>query len=404
MGKLIPRESYMAWLDSFRDRPMIKVLTGMRRVGKSTCLRMFAEHLRKSGVLKRQIVSLNFEEIENDELLDSRKLYGYLKSRMIHGKTIYIFLDEIQRVDRFEEVLDSLHVKKGVDLYVTGSNARMFSSEIATVLTGRYVELNVLPFSFAEIRDELPGSNDARKFMDYLTYGALPESFAFSAGSSEQRQYVESVYNTILSKDVLKRNATGSRIVVDAILRYMIDNVGNLTSAKRISDRLSAGGTKVCANTVQSYLEILCDCYFLYKADRFDVVGGENLKLINKYYLTDFAFKYHILGNPTVEVQQLLENAVYIELLRRRYKVATGRVRDKEVDFVIQDGKGDIRYVQVAVTVATPEKLTQELAAFRAIRDNHPKYILTMDSLFVADHGGVKTRNVLEFLCGGGEL
>jgi len=404
MEKLISRESCMAWLDSFRDRPMIKVLTGMRRVGKSTCLRMFAERLRKAGVPKRQIVSLNFEEIENDELLDSRKLYGYLKSRMISGKTVYVFLDEIQRVDRFEEVLDSLHVKKGVDLYVTGSNARMFSSEIATVLTGRYVELNVLPFSFSEIHDVLHGADDARRFMNYITYGALPESFAFPAGSSEQRQYVESVYNTILSKDVLKRNGVGGRIVVDAILRYMIDNVGNLTSAKRIADRLSAGGMKVCANTVQSYLGILCDCYFLYKADRFDVVGGENLKLINKYYLTDFAFKYHILGNPVVEVRQLLENAVYIELLRRRYKVATGRVRDKEVDFVVQDGMGGIRYIQVAVTVATPEKLAQELAVFKAIRDNHPKCILTMDSLFAEDHGGVKTRNVLEFLRGGCEL
>lgn len=400
MEKLIPREDYMAWLECFRDKPLIKVLTGMRRVGKSTCLRLFAERLRKKGVLKRQIVTLNFEEIENDELLDSRKLHVFLKSKLIRGKTVYFFLDEIQKVERFEEVLDSLHVKKGIDLYVTGSNARMFSSEIATVLTGRYVELNVLPFSFAEVRGFLPGAEDARRLSSYLTYGALPEAFDFPAGSAQQRQYVESAYSTILSKDVLKRNAAGGRILVDAILRYMIDNIGNLTSAKRIADRLSANGTKVCANTVQSYLEILCDCYFLYKADRYDVVGGENLKLVNKYYLTDFAFKYHILGNPTVEIQQLLENAVYLELLRRRYKVATGRVRDKEVDFVIQDGQGRISYVQVAVTVATREKLEQEMSAFKSIRDNRPKHILTMDSLFVEDHGGVKTHSVLGFLCG----
>lgn len=400
MERLIPREDYMAWLESFRDKPLIKVLTGMRRVGKSTCLRLFAERLRRNGVLKRQIVTLNFEEIENDDLLDSRKLHAYLKSKLIPGKNVYFFLDEIQKVERFEEVLDSLHVKKGVDLYITGSNARMFSSEIATVLTGRYVELNILPFSFAEARERLAGADDARRLANYLTFGTLPESLGFPAGSSAQRQYVESVYNTILSKDVLKRNATGGRILVDAILRYMIDNIGNLTSAKRIADRLCANGTKVCSNTVQSYLEILCDCYFLYKADRYDIVGGENLKFINKYYLTDFAFKYHILGNPTVEIQQLLENAVYLELLRRHYKVATGRVRDKEVDFVVQDGDGNIRYVQVAVTVATPEKLTQELSAFRSIRDNHPKCILTMDPFFVENHGGVKTYGALDFLRG----
>ena len=400
MDRLIPRESYMEWLEAFRDKPLVKVLTGMRRVGKSTCLSMFAERLRKRGVAKRQIVAVNFEEIENDELLESRKLYAYLKSRLIAGKTVYFFLDEIQRVARFEEVLDSLYVKKGVDLYVTGSNARMFSSEIATILTGRYVELNVLPFSYSEVVALLPGADDAHKFAGYLTYGALPEAFAFPAGSYEQRQYVESVYNTVLAKDVLKRNAAGGRILVDAILRYMIDNIGNLTSAKRIADRLCANGTKVCANTVQSYLEILCDCYFLYKADRFDVVGGENLKLINKYYLTDFSFKYHMLGNPAIEVQQLLENAVFLEFVRRRYKVATGRVRDKEVDFVIQDGHGRIRYVQVAVTVSTAEKLSQELAALKAIHDNRPKYILTLDSLFVEDHEGIKTLGVLDFLTG----
>lgn len=399
MEKIL-RTDYMEWLESFRDKPLIKVLTGMRRVGKSTCLQMFADRLRDSGVSAKQIVALNFEELEYEDLRDSRKLYAFLKSKLIKEKTVYFFLDEIQRVERFEEVLDSLYVKSGVDLYVTGSNAKIFSSEIATLLTGRYVELNVLPFSFAEIRGRLDPASDASALMAYMTYGALPESFAFPPNSPSQRQYVESVYNTILSKDVLKRNASGGRIVVDAILRYMVDNIGNLTSPKRIADRLTANGTKVCANTVQSYLSILCDCFFLYKADRFDIVGGEHLKLINKYYLTDFVFKHHILGNPTIEIQQLLENTIFLELKRRRYKIATGKVKDKEVDFVIQDANGKIRYVQVAVTVASQEKLNQELAAFKAIKDNHPKYILTMDALFVPDHDGIKTVGVLDFLSG----
>lgn len=398
MEQLIERTIYLDWLESFRDKPLIKILTGMRRVGKSTCLQMFADSLLRHGITKKQIVVLNFEEMENDELLEPRRLYAFLKSRLITGKTVYFFLDEIQKVDRFEEVLDSLYVKKGVDIYVTGSNAKLFSSEIATVLTGRYVELNILPFSFAEIRSHVSGMTEARRLMSYLTYGGLPETYAFEAGSSAQRQYVESVYNTILNKDVLKRGATWSRAVVDAILRYMIDNIGNLTSAKRIADRLTANGTKVCANTVQSYLDILCDCYFLYKAERFDVVGGENLKLINKFYLTDFAFKRHILGNPVIEVQQLLENTVYLELLRRRYKVATGRVRNREVDFVVQDDSGERTYIQVAVTVATREKLDQEMAALMSIRDNHPKCILTLDEVFEANQRGVRIMNVVEWL------
>lgn len=404
MAGLIPRTAYMKWLEAFCDRPLIKVLTGMRRVGKSTCLKMFAEHLRLNGVGREQIVELNFEEIENDEFLDSRRLHAHLKSKLIKGRTVYFFLDEIQKVERFEEVLDSLYVKSGVDLYVTGSNARFLSSEIATVLTGRHVELNVLPLSFAEAQPVLTGRTDAQRFMDYLTYGSLPEAYSFPGGSPEQRQYVESVYNTILGKDVLRRNSAGSRNLVDAILRYMLDNIGNLTSAKRIADRLGANGVKTSPNTVQSYLETLCDCYVLYKPPRYDVVGGENLKLINKYYVTDFSFKYHILGNPAVEVQQLLENAVYLELVRRRYRVATGKVKDKEVDFVVQDLHGEIKYVQVATTIATEEKLAQELAAFRAIRDNHPKYVLTMDSIFTRDHGGIRTLNVLDFLLGAEEL
>ena len=396
--ELIIRKRYLEWLVSFRDKPLIKVLSGMRRSGKSTCLEMFAEYLRQTGVGLRQIVMLNFEELENEKLLECHALHEYLVKRLIKGKTVYIFLDEVQKVNGFEKVLDSLYVKNGVDLYVTGSSADLFSSEIATLLTGRYVELQVLPFSFSEAYNLLDGRDDAAKLMAYFTYGALPEAYSFKPGSAEQRQYVESVYNTILAKDILKRNKAGGRVIVDAILRYMIDNIGNLTSANRIADRLSAQGTKVCSNTVQSYLEIMTDACILHKADRFDVVGGEHLKLINKYYLNDFAFKYHILGNPTIEVQQLLENAVFLELKRRNYRVSTGKVKNKEVDFVVQGSDGTPEYIQVAVTVATPEKLAQEMAAFDAIADNHPRKIITMDPIFAVDHRGVKTINIIDFL------
>ena len=403
MENIIPRLDYLKWLGEHRGKNLIKVLTGMRRTGKSTILRLFAESLRKEGVGERQIVFVNFDEIENEQLRDSRTLYAYLKSHLVKGKTVFFFLDEIQKVERFEEVLDSLYVKPGVDIYVTGSTADLFSSEIATLLTGRYVEVNVLPFSFNEAklaRGDISAQTERRLFMDYLTYGALPESFAYSPGSAEQREYVESVFRTILEKDLLRRKTDGGRILVDAILRYMTGCIGSLTSAKRIADRLSASGTKVAPNTVSAYLELFTDSFMFYRADRFDVAGGEFLKLVNKYYLSDFGFKHYILNNPAIELQQLIENAVFLELKRRRCRVATGRVRDKEIDFVVQDTLGGIKYVQVAVTVASEDKLRQELSSLKMVKDNYPKYILTLDDIYVENHDGIRTLNIVDFFAG----
>ena len=404
MKKTIQRESYMAWLAQFRDKPLIKVLTGMRRVGKSTIMRMFAQGLRREGVPASRIVMVNFEELENAPLRTAEELHRFIVGKLARGGTTYVFLDEIQRVEHYEEVLDSLYVKKGVDLYVTGSTADLFSSEIATLLTGRYVEMNVLPFSFLEMTKAVGGkvgdAAEKRRFMDYIKYGSLPESFAFKTGSSEQREYVESVYRTILEKDVLKRNKEGGRLLVGQMLKYMASAISSLTSPKRMADRLKANGVKVSANTVSSYLDILEDCYFIYKADRFDVKGGEMLKLINKYYLTDFGFRYYTLSNPDIEIQQLLENAVFLELLRRRYKVATGKVDEREVDFVVKGNNDLLCYIQVAVTVAEKEKYSQEVASFKSIRDNYPKLILTLDDIFIENRNGIQTMNVIDFITG----
>ena len=408
MKKAIQRETYMTWLAQFRDKPLIKVLTGMRRVGKSTILKLFAQWLKREGVPASRIIMVNFEELENASLRTADALHRFIVGKLAKGKTTYVFLDEIQRVERYEEVLDSLYVKKGIDLYVTGSTADLFSSEIATLLTGRYVEMNVLPFSFMEMTRAVGGkvgdAMEKRRFMDYLTYGSLPESFAFKTGSPEQREYVESVYRTILEKDVLKRNKEGGRLLVGQMLKYMAGTISSLTSPKRMADRLRANGVKVSANTVSSYLDILEDCYFIYKADRFDVKGGEMLKLINKYYLTDFGFRYYTLSNPDIEIQQLLENAVFREQLRRRYKVATGKVDEREVDFVVKGSSDLICYIQIAVTVAGKEKYEQEVAAFKSIRDNYPKLILTLDDIFVENRNGIHTMNVIDFFAGRSDL
>lgn len=399
---LIERKEYTDWLKRFRDKKIIKVITGLRRVGKSTIFDLYIAQLLKEGVASEQIVKVNFEELENEPLLDRNALYRFLTDKLLPDRKLYIFLDEVQRVPEFEKVVDSLFVKDNVDLYITGSNAKFLSSEIATLLTGRYVEINVLPLSFREYSDHFAASGKDRRalFMDYVTYGALPGMFMFDTGSAEQREYVESVYKTILEKDVLRRNSAASRQLVESLLSYLVYNIGCLTSANRISDTLNSNGTKISYNTVNSYIETLQDCFFIYKADRYDIVGKEYLKLINKYYVTDFGFKYYILNNKTVELSQILENLVFLELKRRRFKIATGKIAEKEVDFIVKDANDGLIYIQVAVTVMDEAKLEQELRPFREIGDNYPKYIITLDDLFVKDHNGIKTINALDFLSG----
>ena len=400
--KLIRRNDYVQWLNKYRDKQVIKVVTGLRRVGKSKIFELYIDELKASGVSAEQIVLINFEEMENAALKEKTALYQYIISKTQPDKMLYVLLDEIQAVPQFEEVVDSLFVKPNIDVYITGSNAKFLSSEIATVLTGRYVEINVLPLSFKEYCDHYSFTGKDRRalFMDYITYGAMPGMTMFELGSSEQREYIEGVYKTILEKDVLKRNSGASRQLVEHILSYLMYNIGCLTTAKRMTDYINSNTAKVSYNTVSSYFDTLQDCFFIYKADRYDVVGKEYLKLINKYYVTDFGFKYYILNNSTVEIPQILENLVFLELKRRRYKIATGKVDDKEVDFIVKDTTDQIKYIQVAATVMEEEKLKQELRPFAEIRDNYPKYIITLDDYFVADHGGVKTINAIDFLLG----
>lgn len=399
---LIKRDDYIQWLNRYRDKQVIKVITGLRRVGKSKIFELYIEALQKAGVPDDQIILINFEELENEPFREKTALYRHILSKVQQNKMLYVFLDEIQAVQGFEEVVDSLFVKPNIDVYITGSNAKFLSSEIATVLTGRYVEINVLPLSFKEYSEhyKFTGKDKRALFMDYITYGAMPGMTMFDLGSSEQREYIEGVYKTILEKDVLKRNSRAGKQLVEHILSYLIYNIGCLTTVKRITDYINANAAKVAYNTVDSYFDTLQDCYFIYKADRYDVVGKEYLKLIHKYYVTDFGFKYYILNNKTLEIPQILENLIFLELKRRRFKVATGKVDDKEVDFIVKDTSDQIKYIQVAVTVLEEEKLKQELRPFYEIKDNYPKYIITLDDYFVPDHDGVKTISAIDFLSG----
>ena len=403
---MIRRNEYIQWLREFRDKPIVKVVTGLRRSGKSTILQMFMDELRAEGVEDAQIFAVNFEEMEYEHLQERHALYRAILSAKKPDCMLYVVLDEVQHVEEYEKVVDSLQVKPGFDIYITGSTADLLSSDLATRLTGRYVEVNILPLSFKEsVQDrDISVNNREALFMEYVTYGGLPGARMFPNGSRAQREYIESVYRTILEKDVLKRSRKG-RFLVDRIIRYMLSVVGSLTSPNRMVTRLdeeSKTRTEKNASyhTLVSYLERLTDCFFLYKSDRFDVVGGELLKQINKYYITDFGFAHYLLNSPAIELQQVLENVVYFEFVRRRYKVCTGKVEDREVDFVVQ-GDDDIPcYVQVAVSVKEEAKLQQELAVFKGIKDNYPRCILTMDSVFTPDHNGIRTLNVYDFLLG----
>lgn len=400
--ELIKRDRYVEWLDSYRQKKVIKVITGLRRVGKSKIFDLYIQKLKDDGISDDCIVKVNFEELESIKVRERVKLHEFVMGKTQPNKMLYVFLDEIQLVNGFEEVVDSLFVKDNIDLYITGSNANFLSSEIATILTGRYVEINVLPLSFEEYVGHYGSSGKDRRamFMDYITYGAMPGMTMFDLGSTEQREYIEGVYKTILEKDVLRRNSAATRQLVEHILSYIVYNIGCLTSAKRITDYINSNGVKVAYNTVDSYFETLNDCYLVYKADRYDVVGKEYLKLINKYYVTDFGFKYYILNNKTVELSQILEDLVFLELKRRRYKVATGKVAEREVDFIIKDRQDNIKYIQVAVTVMDEDKLKQELRPFDDIKDNYPKYLITLDDYFIKDHNGITTINAIDFLLG----
>lgn len=374
----------------------------MRRVGKSMIFLLYIDELIKKGISKEQIIYLNFEEKENDIYKNENDLYNHIISHVKKDKMLYVFLDEIQEVKNFEKVIDSLFVKLNIDVYITGYNAKFLSSEIATLLTGRYIEINVLPLSFKEYYTHYKSPNRDRRnlFNDYISYGGMPGLTMFEKGSLEQQEYIESIYKAILEKDILKRNTSISKQLVEHILSYLLYSIGCLTSTKRISDYISSNVIKVSYNTIDSYFSTLLDCFMFYKVDRYDIVGKEYLKLINKYYVIDFGFKYYLLNNKALELPQILENLIFLELKRRRYKIATGKVNDKEVDFIIKNTNGELRYIQVAVTIMDENKLKQKLRPFKAIHDNYPKYIITLDDYFIKDHEGIKTINALDFLLG----
>ena len=396
----IQRESYLSILKNFKDKQIIKVITGIRRCGKSTLLELFQEYLKENGVEEKQIVSINFENADYEELQDRKKLHEYLKSKLVKNKKTYIFLDEIQNVNEFEKTVDSLFINKDVDLYITGSNAYLLSSELATLLTGRYIEIKMLPLSFKEYMSAFEDKTDiSKKFRNYLEFSSFPQAIElYNANPDNINLFLDGIYNTILFKKVMQRKGITDKSVLERVTKYLYDNIGNRSSMKSISDHIEGLERNNSYNTVSNYVEALADSFMIYKANRYDIKGKEILKTQEKYYAVDIGLRYHILGqNSGRDMGHILENIVYLELLRRGYTVYIGKLEDLEIDFVAKNSKETI-YYQVSLTTREESTLDRELTPLQKINDNYQKVILTMDDDLDVDFDGIRKINVIDWL------
>ena len=397
---MIQRKEYLKKLIAFRDKQLIKVVTGVRRCGKSTLLKMYQEWLREQGVEASRIISINFEDIDYEELTDYRKLYDYLKEHLNPERMTYIFLDEIQNVADFPKVVDSLYIKNNVDIYMTGSNAYMLSSEIATLISGRYVQIEMLQFSFKEYMESTGSMNDRGvKYTEYLENSSFPQTLELKGQPDEIRDYLEGLYNTIVVKDIVNRKKITDTMMLKSLLRFVFDNIGNPLSSKKIADTMTSAGRKIDVKTVEKYLEALTESYILYQAKRYNIKGKQYLKTLEKYYVVDVGLRFMLLGSKQMDAGHILENVVYLELLRRGYDVYVGKINEFEVDFVAQNSRGTA-YFQVALTVRDEKTLQRELRPLQSIRDHYPKMILTLDEDPETQYDGIRRVNARDWLLG----
>lgn len=397
--KRIERASYLNKLIAFKDKNLIKVITGIRRCGKSTIMEIYRDWLKEQGVSSDQIVYLNFEDYDNFELRNPKNLYAYIKPLLIEDKMNYLFFDEIQHVQDFPDIINSLNLKPNVDIYITGSNAYMLSSEIATLLSGRYIEIAMQPLSFKEYVDGTGEYDNLQKaYNDYITRSSFPYTLELNT-NSEVSDYLTGLYNTIVVKDIMSRKRLPDVMMLESVIRFTADNIGNILSTKRIADIMTADGRKIDQKTVERYLNSLCETFFVYEAKRYNIKGRQLLKTLGKYYLVDIGLRRMLLGSRSFDAGRILENIVYMELLHRQKKVYVGKNDNLEVDFVAID-ENNITYYQVAATVRDETTLKRELASLQQINDQYPKYILTLDDDPVADYDGIKRINALKWMMG----
>lgn len=392
---MIERKEYLEKLKKWKDKDLIKVITGIRRCGKSTLFEIYIDYLKSIGIEDNHIISVNLENPDN-EFDTYKELYKYVKEQIKDKKQYYVFLDEVQKVSDFQKAVDGLYIMKNVDVYITGSNAYLLSGELATLLTGRYIEIKMYPLSFKEYLNYYKKDADEKMYLNYINRSSFPYALKLEE-ESEIDDYLDALYNTIIVKDIELRKKMADTTMLRTVARFMFNNIGNCLSIKKIADTLTSDGRSISVHTVESYLESLVESYVFNKVSRFDIKGKQYLQSGEKYYATDVTMRYALLGRRNIDVGHILENIVYLELIRRGYKVYIGKAGEKEIDFVAENKEG-FTYFQVAYTTREKATLERKLTPLQDINDHYPKYILTMDIDPIADYDGIKKVNVLDWL------
>jgi len=400
---MVKRDSYLAKLHLLKDKNLIKVITGIRRSGKSTILKLFGSSLLKFGIKKSNIIFINFEERENLHLTNWIILHDEIIKKTSKNENYYVFLDEIQMVENFEKMVNSLFVKKNIDLYITGSNALLLSGELSTLLTGRYIAINVTPYSFKEYREAFNMESNADKlFRQYMNSSHFPEAVnLFQSAPELVNDYIRGIYDTVINKDISQRYRLRVSDNLRRVMDFVFNSIGSPVSASNIADTLNKFSDKsISHNTIKNYLDYLCQSYVLYRAKRYDVKGKELLKTNEKLYLVDLGLRQITFENKfDSDLGHKLENVVFFELLRRGGEVFTGKNKDKEIDFMVQKSNSDREYYQVAYTVSNEQTLNREIQAFKNIGDNYPKYLLTLD-FDNSSINGIMKINIIDWLLG----
>lgn len=395
---MIERKAYISQLCKWKDKQVIKVVTGIRRCGKSSLLKMYREKLLHEGVLPAQVQDINFENLDNEPFLDYKVLYAHIKANLCHDKMNYLFFDEIQMVNNFQKVIDSLFLLDNVDIYVTGSNAYLLSGEIATLLTGRYIEIKLFPFSFKEfLLAQSENTSLENAYRKYIELGSFPYISQIDKNPEMVKEYLLGLYNTIVLNDVVARKKITDTMMLQSIVRFLADNIGNISVIKRISDTLTSLGRKTTSHTVENYVAALIDSFIFYPVQRFDIKGKELLKTGLKLYLADVGLRQVINGSKGSDLGHILENIVFLELARRGGEIFVGKAANAEIDFVVINGDHKA-YYQVSLSVRDSATMQRELAPLLSISDNFPKYLLTLDNDPVIYHNGIQQLYVLDWL------
>ena len=400
---MIKREHYLGQIRPFIDKPLIKVLTGIRRSGKSAILTMLKGEFVQRGISPDNIIYINFESMEYTDMEDAKSLYDFVKSKIKNESIYFILLDEIQEVNFWEKAINSFMVDFNADIYITGSNSKLLSSELATYIAGRYIEINITPLSFKEnleFRKVITGtgiSDIQKEFIRYLRFGGFPVIHTVEYSYEEAYKIINDIYASAILRDIVQRNRIRNIELLERIVKYVFENIGNMFSAKKVSDYFKNQQRKVDIDTVYNYLDALEGAFIIYRVPRYDLRSKEVLQTNEKYFIGDQGLKYAVMGYKDRDISGILENIVFLELKRKGYQVYVGKIDDKEIDFVAEKKEKKI-YVQVAYKLSEEATVEREFGALLGVRDHYPKYVVTMEDYWQDNIEGVMHKNIAEFL------